>query len=70
MLDPEALRADTYKYILDKDIGSAAVVHIATKVANNFGVHNVGLLILPWMCILELELQLPIWMASRVPSNF
>ena len=47
MLDPEALRADTYKYILDKDIGSAAVVHIATKVANHFGVHNVGLFVLP-----------------------
>ena len=45
MLDPEAL--NTYKYILDKDIGSAAVVHIATKVANHFGVHNVGLFVLP-----------------------
>ena len=47
MLDPEALRADTYKYILDKDVGSAAVVHVATKVANHFSVHNVGLFVLP-----------------------
>ena len=40
-------RADTYKYILDKDIGSAAVVHVATKIASHFSVHNVSLFILP-----------------------
>ena len=39
---------ETYKDILDKDVRSTAVVHIASKISDHFGVHDVGFLILPW----------------------
>ena len=39
---------DTYKDILDKDVRSTAVVHVASKISDHFGVHDVGFLILPW----------------------
>ena len=47
-MDPDLIC--TYKYILDKDVGSTAVVHITTKVANHFGIHYIRLFVLPWMC--------------------